>query len=37
MPKLPQIKPRQIEKALIKFGFVPHSTKSSHEELLESI
>lgn len=30
MPKLPQIKPRQIEKALIKYGFMAHTTKSSH-------
>ena len=30
MPKLPQVKPRQIEKVLIKFGFFPRPTKSSH-------
>lgn len=29
-PKLPQIKPRQIAKVLVKFGFVPRKTKSSH-------
>jgi predicted RNA binding protein YcfA (HicA-like mRNA interferase family) len=30
MPKLPQIKPRKIEKVLIKLGFTPRTTKSSH-------
>lgn len=30
MPKLPQIKPRDLEKLLIAHGFSPHSTKSSH-------
>ena len=30
MPKLPQIKPRQIENVLIKFGFSPKPTKSGH-------
>ena len=30
MPKLPQIKPRQIEKVLIQSGFSPRSTKSGH-------
>ena len=30
MTKLPQIKPRKIEKILIKLGFIPRSTKSSH-------
>lgn len=30
MPKLPQVKPRQIEKALISKGFTPRPTKSSH-------
>ncbi|PIS14263.1 hypothetical protein COT64_03525 [Candidatus Shapirobacteria bacterium CG09_land_8_20_14_0_10_39_12] len=30
MPKLPQIKPRQIEKVLISLGFTPRTTKSSH-------
>ena len=30
MPKLPQIKPRQIEKVLILKGFVSRTTKSSH-------
>lgn len=30
MSKLPQIKPRQIEKVLIASGFSPRSTKSSH-------
>lgn len=30
MPKLPQVKPRQIEKILTKLGFVPRSGKGSH-------
>jgi len=30
MTKLPQIKPRSIEKALIKSGFVPRPGKGSH-------
>ena len=30
MPKLPQIKPRHIEKVLLKFGFSSRPTKSSH-------
>ena len=30
MPKLPRVKPRQIEKVLIKSGFFPRPTKSSH-------
>ncbi len=30
MPKLPQIKPRQLEKVLLKSGFIPRTTKSSH-------
>ncbi|MEK7526430.1 MAG: type II toxin-antitoxin system HicA family toxin [Patescibacteria group bacterium] len=30
MPKLPQIKPRQIERLLIKNGFVARNTKGSH-------
>lgn len=30
MPKLPQIKPREIERILIRLGFTPRSTKSSH-------
>ena len=30
MANLPQIKPRQIEKVLIKSGFSPRPTKSSH-------
>ena len=30
MPKLPQVKPRDIEKILIKKGFRSRSTKSSH-------
>ena len=30
MPKLPQIKPRALEKVLIKFGFTSRSTKSGH-------
>lgn len=30
MTKLPQIKPRQIEKILLKLGFVPRQGKSSH-------
>ena len=30
MPKLPQIKPRNIEKVLTKLGFVPRSGKDSH-------
>lgn len=30
MTKFPQIKPRKIEKALIKLGFTPRSGKGSH-------
>lgn len=30
MPKLPQIKPRQIEKILIAKGFTARTAKSSH-------
>lgn len=30
MPKLPQVKPKDLEKALIKLGFSPRPTKSSH-------
>lgn len=30
MPKLPQIKPRDVEKVLLKKGFVGRTTKSSH-------
>lgn len=30
MPKLPQIKPRDLEKLLVAYGFTPHPTKSSH-------
>lgn len=30
MPKLPQIKPRQIEMVLISLGFTPRTTKNSH-------
>ncbi len=30
MPKLPQIKPRQLEKVLIVFGFTTRTTKSGH-------
>ena len=30
MPKLPQIKPKDLEKALIKLGFSPRPTKSGH-------
>lgn len=30
MPKLPQIKPRQIEKVLIQFGFNGSPAKSGH-------
>lgn len=30
MPKLPQIKPRQIEKILTKKGFIGRLAKSSH-------
>ncbi|MBU0569873.1 type II toxin-antitoxin system HicA family toxin [Patescibacteria group bacterium] len=30
MPKLPQIKPRNIEKILIEIDFVPRSGKGSH-------
>jgi len=30
MTKLPQIKPRDIEKALIKSDFIPRSGKGSH-------
>ena len=30
MSKFPQVKPRQIEKALTKLGFVPRSGKGSH-------
>jgi len=30
MPKLPQVKPRDIEKALTKLGFIPRSGKGSH-------
>ena len=31
MPKLPQVKPRQVEKVLTKLGFSPRTTKSSHQ------
>ncbi|OGG18373.1 hypothetical protein A2721_00295 [Candidatus Gottesmanbacteria bacterium RIFCSPHIGHO2_01_FULL_47_48] len=30
MPKIPQIKPRDVEKVLLKEGFVDRTTKSSH-------
>ena len=30
MPKLPQIKPKKIEKVLLKLGFVSRSGKGSH-------
>ncbi|MBI2009858.1 MAG: type II toxin-antitoxin system HicA family toxin [Candidatus Chisholmbacteria bacterium] len=30
MPKLPQIKPRKIQKVLTKQGFIPRTTKGSH-------
>ena len=30
MVKLPQIKPRQVEKVLIKIGFIPRQAKGSH-------
>lgn len=30
MPKLPQIKPRQIENVLVKFGFQGSPAKSGH-------
>ena len=30
MPKLPQVKPRELEKVLIRQGFTPRTTKSSH-------
>lgn len=30
MPKLPQVKPRQIEKVLLKSGFIPRPAKSGH-------
>ena len=30
MTKLPQIKPRNIEKVLVKSGFIPRSGKGSH-------
>lgn len=30
MPKLPQIKPRDLEKVLIKAGFTSRTTKSGH-------
>jgi predicted RNA binding protein YcfA (HicA-like mRNA interferase family) len=30
MPKLPQVKPRQIERALIKSGFYSRKGKGSH-------
>ena len=30
MTKLPQVKPRNIEKVLIKIGFAPRSGKGSH-------
>lgn len=30
MTKLPQIKPKQLEKVLIKKGFVPRAGKGSH-------
>ncbi len=30
MPKLPQIKPKKIEKVLLKIGFIPRSGKGSH-------
>ncbi|OGD57030.1 hypothetical protein A3I57_02310 [Candidatus Beckwithbacteria bacterium RIFCSPLOWO2_02_FULL_47_23] len=30
MPKLPQIKPKIIEKVLLKIGFIPRPGKGSH-------
>jgi len=30
MTKLPQIKPRSVEKALVKSGFIPRPEKGSH-------
>lgn len=36
MPKLPQIKPRQIEKVLIAAGFTPRITKGSHVVFVHS-
>ncbi len=30
MPKLPQVKPREVEKVLIRQGFTARTTKSSH-------
>lgn len=30
MPKLPQVKPRQIERILLRKGFIKRTTKSSH-------
>ena len=30
MPKLPQIKPKNIEKVLLKIGFIPRPGKGSH-------
>jgi len=30
MPKLPQIKPKKVEKTLLKLGFVPRQGKGSH-------
>jgi len=30
MPKLPQIKPKKVEKILLKLGFVPRQGRGSH-------
>jgi len=30
MPKLPQIKPKEVEKILLKLGFIPRQGKGSH-------
>ena len=30
MPKLPQIRPKKIEKILLNLGFIPRSGKGSH-------
>lgn len=37
MPKLPALKPREVEHILLKAGFIKHTTKSSHRtyKLLE--
>lgn len=34
MPKLPQVKPRQVEKVLISYGFSPRKTKGGHAVFL---